>query len=65
MIDHATDWYHISRDDNKNSVGVWSRSGYGDGGYSLYGAQEDGEYYCLLIDFLGEDENMAANPVEE
>ena len=57
VIGHAGDWYHISRDDNKNSVGVWSRSGYGDGSYSLYGAQEDGEYYCLLFDFLGEDEH--------
>lgn len=65
VIDDAGDWYHISRDGEGNPIGVWSRSGYGDGAYSLYGAQEDGEYYCLLIDFLGKDENVAGNPVEE
>lgn len=45
--------FHISKDGAGDCVGVHAHSGYGDGEYSLYGAEEDGEYYALMIDFLG------------
>lgn len=51
--------------DTVKSIGVCSSSGFGDGCYSLYTAEQGGEVVMAFIDFIGDDDDEDTGDEEE
>lgn len=48
-----------------NGFGAVSRTGYGDGGYSVYVARKDGKAVAARVVFIGDDEEDESGDEEE